>query len=100
MSTAQEIEEAIRALPAAERDKLLHDIPGLFPELAGEADWERIISDERSRPALKKLLDESEALLRQNPNAFPEMTSRDFDFSSRPRERRNNSSAITYSRQP
>ena len=82
MSTAQEIEDAIRALPATERDKLLRDIPDLFPELAGDAEWERLISDERPRPALKKLLDESEIGFRQNPDAFPEMTARDFDPSS------------------
>jgi len=38
MSTAREIEEAIRTLPAAERDKLLQHIPTLFPEFAGDAD--------------------------------------------------------------
>jgi hypothetical protein len=82
MSTAQEIEDAIRALPAAERDKLLHDIPSLFPELAGNAEWQAIIDDERPRPALKKLLDETEAELQRNPDAFPKMTARDFDASS------------------
>ena len=80
MSTAQEIEEAIRALPAPERDKLMRDIPNLFPEFAG-ADWQAIIDDERPRPALKKLLDETEAELRQNPDAFPKMTARDFNAS-------------------
>ena len=64
MSTAQEIEDAIRALPPTERDELLHDIPSLFPELAGDAEWHAIINDERPRPALKKLLDETEAELR------------------------------------
>ena len=42
MSTAREIEEAIRSLPASERDKLLHHLPGLFPEFAGDTEWERI----------------------------------------------------------
>ena len=36
MSTAQEIEEAIRGLPPTERDKLLQHIPQLFPEFAGD----------------------------------------------------------------
>jgi hypothetical protein len=35
MSTAREIEDAILSLPATERDKLLHSIPNLFPELGG-----------------------------------------------------------------
>jgi len=82
MSTAREIEDAIRALPAIERDKLLRDIPGLFPELAGDAEWQSIINDERPRPALKKVLDETEAELRRNPDAFPKMKERDFDVSS------------------
>ena len=43
MSTAREIEEAIRTLPSSERDKLLRHIPALFPELAGDAAWERLI---------------------------------------------------------
>src|SRR5260370_18261551 len=34
VSTAREIEEAIRSLPLSERNKLLHDIPDLFPELS------------------------------------------------------------------
>lgn len=50
MSTASEIEEAIRTLPASEREKLLQHIPVLFPELAVDAEWERIIQDERPRP--------------------------------------------------
>jgi hypothetical protein len=42
MSTAQEIEEAIRGLPPAERDKLLQHIR-LFPEFAGDEEWNRIM---------------------------------------------------------
>jgi hypothetical protein len=61
MSTAREIEDAIRSLPAPERDKLLNKIPTLFPELGGDAEWERIIGDERPRPALTELLDKTEA---------------------------------------
>ncbi|HAK06568.1 MAG TPA: hypothetical protein DCO65_04760 [Spartobacteria bacterium] len=64
MSTAREIEDAIRSLPGAERDKLLHNIPDLFPELSGDAQWERIIADERPRPALTELLDKTEAEFR------------------------------------
>ncbi len=78
MSTAQEIENAIRSLPAAERDKLLHHIPDIFPELGGDTEWERLIRDERERPALTKLLDQNEAELAGNPDAFPTMTASDF----------------------
>ncbi len=78
MSTAQEIENAIRSLPAAERDKLLHHIPDIFPELGGDAEWERLIRDERQRPALTELLDENEAQLTRNPETFPKMTASDF----------------------
>jgi hypothetical protein len=78
MSTAREIEEAIRTLPASERNKLLQHIPALFPELAGDAEWQRIIQDERQRPELSKLLDETQEQLRRNPNAFSRMKSSDF----------------------
>jgi hypothetical protein len=72
MSTAREIEDAIRSLPTSERDKLLHNIPDLFPELSGDVQWERIINDERPRPALTKALDETEKEFRRKPDGFPE----------------------------
>jgi hypothetical protein len=82
MSTAREIEEAIRSLPPSERSKLLHDIPDLFPELNGDAEWERLIADERLRPALTELLDKTEAEFRHNPDAFLELDERDFSSPS------------------
>jgi hypothetical protein len=78
MSTAQEIEKAIRSLSAAERDKLLHHIPDIFPEFGGDAEWESLIRDERKRPGLSELLDQNEAELARNPEAFPKMTTSDF----------------------
>jgi len=78
MSTAREIEEAIRTLATSERDKLLRQIPALFPELAGDADWERLIRDERPRPELSKLLDEAEEPLHRNPNSLPRVKPADF----------------------
>ena len=78
MSTAREIEEAIRTLPASERNKLLQHIPVLFPELAGDTEWQRIIQEERQRPELSKMLDETQEQLRRNPNAFPRMKAGDF----------------------
>ena len=80
MSTAREIEEAIRSLPASERDKLLHTIPDLFPELSGDAEWERIIHDERPRPSLSQFLDKTESEFRRDPGKFAEL--RDDDFAS------------------
>ncbi|HEU5313652.1 MAG TPA: hypothetical protein VFU08_07490 [Candidatus Udaeobacter sp.] len=77
MITAREIEEAIRTLPAAERDKLLQHIPALFPELAGDAEWQRIIRDKRPRPELSRLLDETEEQLRRNANAFSRIKASD-----------------------
>ena len=61
MSTAQEIEQAIRSLPTEERIKLLRDLPSIFPELGGDAEWDRILQDETPRAELTKLLNEAEA---------------------------------------
>ena len=78
MSTAQQIEEAIRSLEKTERDKLLQHLPQLFPELAGDAEWERIIRDERQRPELTRLLDETEEQLRRDPNSLSELKASDW----------------------
>jgi hypothetical protein len=77
MGTAQQIEDAIRALERSERDKLLQHLPQLFPELAGDVEWERIIRDERQRPELTRLLDETEEQLRVDPNSLPEVKASD-----------------------
>ena len=82
VSTAREIEEAIRSLPPSERSKLLHSIPDLFPELSGEAQWERIIRDERRRPALSQILDKIENEFRREPENFPEVVEHDFSSGS------------------
>ena len=78
MSTAQQIEDAIRALEKAERDKLLQHLPQLFPELGGDSEWERIISDERQRPELTRLLDETEEQLLRDPDSLPEVKASDW----------------------
>lgn len=56
----------MRSVPCREPSatNLLHKIPDLFPELSGDAQWERIIADERPRPALTELLDKTEAEFR------------------------------------
>jgi hypothetical protein len=78
MSTVAEIEAAIRALPPAERERLADDLPSILPELNGDAKWQRIITDERPRPALTALGDEIAAQLKANLAAFREL--RDGDF--------------------
>jgi hypothetical protein len=82
MSTVQEIEAAIQSLPPTERERLIRDLPSLLPELDGDAEWDRLISDPHSRPALGKLGDEIEAGMKANPEQFPEIVEKDFDKSS------------------
>ncbi len=79
MSTAQEIEEAIRTLEQPERDKLLQHLPQLFPELAGDAEWESIIRDDRPRPSFSAVLDSYEARLAAEPDVYPKVAESDFD---------------------
>ncbi len=75
MSTVEEIVDAIKTLPAAERARLA----ALVPELDGDARWEAIIRDPTPRPALTALGDEIDARFRENPEQFPEMTEEEFD---------------------
>jgi hypothetical protein len=79
MSTVAEIEAAIKALSATERERLADDLPSILPELNGDAKWERIIKDTRRRPALTALGDEITTQLKANPAAFSEMRDADFD---------------------
>jgi hypothetical protein len=58
MSTAHEIEAAIRTLCPVEREKLIKDLPVLLPELDGDMAWNRIIGDTRARPEFTALLDQ------------------------------------------
>ena len=78
MSTVAEIEAAIQALPPAERERLVDDLPALLPELNGDAKWQRLITDERPRPALTALGDEIAAQLKTNPAGFREVREDDF----------------------
>jgi hypothetical protein len=82
MSTVQEIEAAIQALPATEREKLVADLPGILPELNGDTMWENVLSDPRPRPALTALGDEIAAQFKANPSRFAEIQDRDFDSRS------------------
>jgi hypothetical protein len=79
MSTAQEIEEVIRSLSPSEREKLRQHIPRIFPEFAGDAEWERILRDDRRRPALTELLNRYEADLSGDPEKLPKIAENDFE---------------------
>jgi len=79
MSTVAEIEEAIKALPPSERERLAENLPSILPELRGDLIWQRIIQDERPRPALSALGDEIEASFKTRPEQFPEISDSDFE---------------------
>jgi hypothetical protein len=79
MSTALQIEAAIKALSGEERRKLVEDLPELFPELMQSPEWDLIQSDPRPRPALSKLGDELMGQFGKDPEAFPKITTQDFD---------------------
>jgi hypothetical protein len=78
MNAAQEIEAAISTLSPAERAKLLHQIPRLFPEFARDSEWERIIADERTRLALTELVNQCETDLSTSPDKFSKVSQTDF----------------------
>jgi hypothetical protein len=82
MSTAVEIEAAIRTLSPTERKKLVHDLPALLPELDGDEAWKRIIEDSKPSPALSAFADAIDAEQQRSPNSFREIKESDFD--SRP----------------
>lgn len=63
----------------AERDRLLQRLPQLFPELAGDFEWERIIRDDQPRQSFSKLIDSYEARLSAEPEAYPKVAESDFD---------------------
>ena len=73
MSTAQEIEDAIRSLPLSERAKLLEHLPAIFPEFTGDHEWNKIIADHRPRPALSETLNRYESELTADPEKFAEV---------------------------
>lgn len=79
MSTVAEIEAAILALTPKDRQKLADELPAILPELNGDAKWQRIIANDRTRPALTALGDEIAAQLQANPTAYSEMRDTDFD---------------------
>jgi hypothetical protein len=56
-------------------------LPSILPDLNGDAKWQRIIMDERPRPALTALGDEIAAQLKADPAAFRELHDSDFQES-------------------
>jgi hypothetical protein len=66
MTTAHEIEEAIRALEKTERAKLFEHLPQLFPELGGDAEWAAIIRSDQPRPGFSALVDSYMRVFRQS----------------------------------
>ena len=82
MSSLQEIELAVCALSPADRQKLVKDLPGLLPELNGDAAWNRIINDPAPNQALSAFVDGVDAEYKNNPDAFPEIKESDFDLNS------------------
>ena len=79
MSTVSEIEAAIKALSPSERERLAEDLPSILPELRGDLVWQRIIHDERPRPALSALADNIEQQFKNDPEQFHEIKDRDFE---------------------
>jgi len=78
MSTVEQIEAAIRALPPRERGLLVKALPALFPEFVDNPSWDQIIRDDRPRSALSQLLDEAEAAVCEDPARLPETTDEEF----------------------
>ena len=82
MSTALEIEAAIKSLSPQERKKLIRDLPALLPELEGDEAWKRIIDDPAPNAALSAFADAVDAERERNPQAFREIKDSDFDSKS------------------
>ena len=64
--TAASVEQKADELSAShsatlEREKWIHDLPVLLPELDGDLAWNQIIGDTRARPGLTALLGQAEA---------------------------------------
>jgi hypothetical protein len=82
VTSAHEIETAIRTLSPVEREKLVKDLPSLLPELDGDAAWDRITRDSKARTKLTAILDQVQDDYRKNPSTFPEIKEKDFDLES------------------
>ena len=80
MSTAKEIGKTLSArLSRPSAISLLQHLPQLFPELAGDVEWERIIRDDQPRAAFSELLDRYETDLSADRNSYPKVAESDFD---------------------
>ena len=79
MSTVEEIEAAICALPTRERSRLARDLARILPELDGDVWWEALTHDERSRPELSRWIDEAELAVREDPAGLPPTSDEEFE---------------------
>ena len=59
--------------------KLLQHLPHILPEFAGDQEWDRLIADERPRPAFTELLNRYEAELNEDSEKFPKVAEGDFN---------------------
>jgi hypothetical protein len=57
-------------------------LPGILPELNGDAEWRRIIADSRPSQSLNQLVERIDAQMRKGPEVFPEIKDSDFDRNS------------------
>lgn len=78
MTTLAQIEAAIRALTARDRTRLAKSLPILFPELNGDAAWEKLIRNPQPRPTLSRLLDEADMAVAEDPAKLRETTDEAF----------------------
>ena len=79
LTSLQEVEKAISALPPEDRAALLRDLPRLLPEWEGDLAWQRILRDPTPSPALSSLVDSIDAEFARDPKAFPEIAVADFE---------------------
>lgn len=79
MNTVPEIEAAIQALPASERERLAEDMLSILPELRGDLIWQHLLNDERPRASLSSLGDRIETGFKTSPHQFPEINDSDFE---------------------
>jgi hypothetical protein len=77
MSTAQEIEQAIRSLSSSE--SAISCFAPCRASSLSSGEWDRIIEDETPRGSLTALLNETEADYKHDPDKFPPMSATDLN---------------------
>jgi hypothetical protein len=79
MRNVEAIEEAIQKLSPAERAKLLSDLPRILPELDGDAEWNRILSDPTPNVSFSKFVDDVESQLKAGTLILRETSESEFN---------------------